>query len=121
MQKTLQLVNEGRTERALKPLKRRAQAYSQRLRLLQLPETIDFPRTSKTPTFWIGPLINNFVTNDLNFPWEKLNGKPLVYISMGSEMNQQPHVFQTLIDGLREENLQILVYYSTIFCIFLTN
>src|ERR1700674_273470 len=37
---------------------------------------------------------------EVNFPWERLTGEPLIYASMGTILNGQAEVFQTIAAGV---------------------
>ncbi len=109
IQPTLDLVNIWRAGRGMKLLKHRRDSYSKLLKMIRLPQEFDFPRRADSQTHWIGPLINQNGRIQSLFPWERRNGKPLVYVSMGSEINQRFDVFQLIINALESEDIQLVV------------
>jgi zeaxanthin glucosyltransferase len=60
----------------------------------QQPPLFEFPRQQLPDYFhFTGPLVNNNSRVEIPFPWEKLNGKPLIYVSLGTLQNKLLWVF----------------------------
>jgi UDP:flavonoid glycosyltransferase YjiC (YdhE family) len=82
---TLRAINRYRRDWRLPPLARIDDAYSQLAQLSQWFPGFDFPRSRAPDCFhyvgWLGidrPLPKS------SFPWERLDGRPLIYASMGT-------------------------------------
>ncbi|SKB13857.1 Glycosyltransferase, MGT family (fragment) [Planktothrix sp. PCC 11201] len=61
-------------------------AYSKLAQLSQQPAEFEFPRTNLPPYFhFTGPFHNPASRKPVPFPFELLNGKPLIYASMGTK------------------------------------
>jgi MGT family glycosyltransferase len=43
------------------------------------------------------------------FPWDRLDGRPLVYASFGSQVNHQPAHFGALLDAVRGKDVQLVL------------
>jgi zeaxanthin glucosyltransferase len=43
------------------------------------------------------------------FPWDRLDGGPLVYASFGSQVHHQPARFRALVDAVRGKDVQLLL------------
>jgi zeaxanthin glucosyltransferase len=64
----------------------------------QTPKELDFPGIPWPPQFHhTGPFHDNKGRQPVAFPWEKLNGKPLVYASMGTLVNGLDDVYKTIL------------------------
>ena len=64
------------------------QLFSTRLRLSHMPAALDFPRRWLPPNFhYAGPFISAASRVQVTFPWERLDGRPLVYASLGTLNN----------------------------------
>jgi zeaxanthin glucosyltransferase len=105
------LVNKYRVRWGLKPLPlewtRREEAYSELAQISQLPACLDFPRKKLPRNFYpTGFIMEESTRGDIPFPWERLDGRPLIYASLGTEMNRQAEVFRIIAkacDGLKAQ------------------
>src|SRR5262249_50958381 len=69
--------------------------------ITQTPREFDFPGISWPPQFhYAGPFQDGNGREPIPFSWEKLNGKPLVYVSMGTLVNGLEHVYRTILDAV---------------------
>ncbi|HIK33736.1 MAG TPA: glycosyltransferase [Oscillatoriales cyanobacterium M59_W2019_021] len=79
-------------------------AYSSLAQLCPHPAEFEFPRTTLPPHFYFaGPYANPSTREPIDFPYEKLTGKPLIYASMGTLQNRRVEIFQAIAracDGL---------------------
>jgi zeaxanthin glucosyltransferase len=75
--------------------------------LVFVPECFDFPRANPIQgLFHVEPSVDAD-RKDRDFPWEKLDARPLVYCSLGSlitfkYLEQAKRFFQALMDAMRE-------------------
>lgn len=113
-QPILQQIQTRRRELQLSIPKTIADTWSSRLQLCQQPASFDFPR-SELPTalHYVGPLHQATVhaanPAAANFPWDRLSHKPLVYASLGTLQNQLQHVFRTILAGLADLDVQVVL------------
>jgi MGT family glycosyltransferase len=80
------------------------------VQVAQQPEFFDFPR---------GPLPDHFHYTapwhapgrdaDIDFPWEKLDGRPLVYASLGTLQNNLRHVYAAIVEAARGLDVQMVL------------
>jgi zeaxanthin glucosyltransferase len=76
----------------------------------QQPAFFDFPRRKLPPNFhYTGPWLEPEVKDDPEFPWEKLNGRPLIYASMGTLQNGLEHVFHTIAEACIDLEAQLVI------------
>jgi len=89
-----------------------------RLSLLELvffPQCFDFRRATPVKgAFYVGPSVDT-ERKDNDFPWEKLDGRPLVYCSLGSLVSFKHRMaakrfFQELLDAMgQRQDLQAAI------------
>jgi len=71
--------------------------------ITQTPKEFDFPIPELPPRFhYAGPLHDNEGREPIPFSWEKLNGKPLIYASMGTLVNGLKNVYRTILEAVSE-------------------
>jgi len=76
----------------------------------QLPKSFDFPHSAPTiPLFYSGPFSDEWGRYRIDFPWNRINGKPLVYASMGTIRNDSEGVFQLMVQTCSEFNVQLVL------------
>jgi zeaxanthin glucosyltransferase len=82
----LATINRRRREWGLTPLKRIDETFSSLAQISQLCEELDFPRRELPDVFhYIGSLAaERRMKTDDQFPWDRLDGRPLVLASLGT-------------------------------------
>ena len=66
----------------------------------QTPKEFDFQGIPWPPQFhYAGPFHESEGLASIPFPWEKLNGKPLIYASLGSLVNGLDHVYKIILEA----------------------
>jgi zeaxanthin glucosyltransferase len=84
-------------------------AYSQLAQISQLPREFDFPRRSLPPCFhYVGPL-RAPQRHNTQFPWERLDGRPLIYSSLGTLQHSKTRLFQCFIEACAGLDVQLVV------------
>ena len=83
----LKLINRYRMAWKLPPFARIDDAFSPLAQISQLCPEFDFPRRELPPHFhYVGSLAaNRRVAADQQFPWDRLDGRPLVFASLGTD------------------------------------
>src|SRR5258708_26112077 len=67
----------------------------------QTPKEFDFPGMPWPPqVHYAGPCHESEGHAPLPFPWETLNGKPLIYASLGTLVNGLDHVYKTILQAV---------------------
>ncbi len=102
-------VNRRRREWGLPWLKGPDDSFSPLAQLCTLPEELDFPR-SELPSclHYLGPFIDASRTC-VPFPWDKLDGRPLVYASFGTLQNRRQEQFSAVADACAELDVQLVL------------
>jgi zeaxanthin glucosyltransferase len=104
------VVNEQRRTWGLMPLKHAADALSPIAQITQLPEVLEFDVNPKPPNLhYTGPFIDDRQRPPVNFPWDRLDGRPLVYASLGTLQNGSEATFKAIADGCAGLNVQLVL------------
>jgi zeaxanthin glucosyltransferase len=71
--------------------------------ITQTPKEFDFPIAHLPAQFrYAGPLHEDKGRQSVPFPWEKLDGRPLIYASMGTLVNGLGNVYSTILQAASE-------------------
>ena len=90
-------------------------SYSQIAQIAQLPQELDFPRQQIVPWFhYVGPLknpsdIEPVSLESQSFPFEKLNGKPLIYANLGTLQSHNWEVFRCIAEACLDIDAQLVI------------
>jgi MGT family glycosyltransferase len=88
----------------------------QRLAVItQTPKAFDFPGIPWPPEFhYAGPFHESENHVPIPFPWAKLNGKPLIYASLGTLVNGLDHVYKTILEAVGKlPDVQVVLSVGT--------
>jgi MGT family glycosyltransferase len=79
--------------------------------IAQQPAFFDFPRVALPTHFhYTGPWHGHGRDSEtIPFPWEKIDGRPLIYASLGTLQNRLQHVFRAILDGCADLPVQVAV------------
>ena len=79
--------------------------------ITQVPRAFDFEGSHWPRQFYhTGPFHDGMGRAKIDFPWDRLTGQPLVYASMGTVLNGNLDVFQTIGTALAKHNdLQLVL------------
>ncbi len=76
----------------------------------QQPPGFEFPRRELPTNFhFVGPLHSLATRTDTAFPWERLDGRPLIYASMGTLQNRLAWAFRAIAEGCATLNAQLVL------------
>ena len=69
--------------------------------ITQTPKEFDFQGIPWPSQFhYAGPFHDGEGHASIPFPWEKLNGKPLIYASLGTLVNGLDYVYKTILEAV---------------------
>lgn len=106
----LKTVNAHRRELGLPPYQRIIDARSTLLHLTQQVPQFDFPRQNLPSNVrFVGPLHSHQSRAPHPFPWEKLDGRPLIYASMGTLQNRQHETFFSIAAACADLPCQLVI------------
>jgi MGT family glycosyltransferase len=78
--------------------------------ICQQPRGFEFPRKELPPNFhFVGPLHSPAARTPIAFPWERLDGRPLIYASLGTIQNRLGWAFRAIAEGCAGLNAQLVL------------
>jgi MGT family glycosyltransferase len=79
--------------------------------LAQQPSFFDFPRETFPPNFHYTAPWHRADRDDrtIDFPWDWLDGRPLIYASMGTLQNGLGWVFDSILEAVADLNCQVVL------------
>jgi len=79
--------------------------------IAQQPAFFDFPREKPVDRLHFTGPWHQAARDDgsCEFPWDWLDGRPLLYASMGTLQNSLAHVFQMIVDAVRDRPVQVVL------------
>jgi zeaxanthin glucosyltransferase len=93
-------------------LRREEDSFSKLAQICQMPRDFDFPRKTLPEHFYyVGPL-RRAVPKPVPFPWEKLDGRPIVFASLGTLQNNREPVFRCFAEACRSLDVQLVISHG---------
>ena len=84
-------------------------SFSTLAQISQQPVALDFPRTRISEKFhYVGPL-RNASKNEVPFPWERLDGRPIIYASLGTLQHSKENLFRCFADACAGLEAQLII------------
>ncbi len=84
-------------------------SYSRLAQISQQPREFDFPRKFLPSGFhYVGPL-RSPQRQTVEFPWERLDGRPLIYSSLGTLQNQKTNLYQCFVEACADLDVQLVI------------
>jgi zeaxanthin glucosyltransferase len=104
-------VNQQRRGWGLMPFRRSEEALSPLAQITQLPEALEFEVVGEKPArlHYTGPFVHSEQRPAVEFPWERLDGRPLIYASMGTLQNGSESIFKTIAEACAGLDAQLLI------------
>lgn len=88
------------------------ESFSTRAQISQQVPTFDFPRKGLPSSFhYTGPLRDTSPVSS-EFPWEKLDGRPLVYASLGTLQGSKVEVFRCFAEAAQDLPIQLVMSHG---------
>jgi zeaxanthin glucosyltransferase len=104
-------VNQQRRAWGLQPQDSPVDALSPLAQITQLPEALEFPIRGERPAglYYTGPFVHPRQRPAVEFPWERLDGRPLIYASLGTFQNGSETIFRTIAEACAGLDAQLLI------------
>lgn len=105
------VVNHQRRVWGLKPFTRPEDALSPLAQITQLPEALEFEIAGKMPQglHYTGPFLHPDQRPPIDFPWERLDGRPLIYASLGTLQNGSERIFRKIAEACAGLDSQLVI------------
>jgi zeaxanthin glucosyltransferase len=104
------VVNEHRSAWGLKPLMRSTDTLSPLAQIAQLPLVLEFDLDGRAPLLhYTGPFVDARQRPKVDFEWERLDGRPLVYASLGTLQNGSEDIFRMIAEACAPLDVQLVI------------
>jgi zeaxanthin glucosyltransferase len=104
------VVNRQRDVWGLRRHKRRGHALSPILQITQMPRALEFDGCPQPAQLhYTGLFLFDKKRPEVDFPWEQLDGRPLVYASMGTLQNGSKEGFEIIAKGCANLDVQLVI------------
>jgi zeaxanthin glucosyltransferase len=102
-------INRYRADWGLWPLRSPDDSFSDLAQLCQMTADVDFPRKRLPSCFhYLGPFCSR-PGKTIPFPFEQLNGKPLIYASLGTLQERDSRYFAMIAEACAEMEAQLVI------------
>jgi MGT family glycosyltransferase len=95
----LTVVNQQRKAWGLEPHREWSEALSTLAQVAQMPAALEFdiPMRDRHPLLhYTGPFVDPEQRPAIDFPWDRLDGRPLIYASLGTLQNGSEDIFRAI-------------------------
>jgi MGT family glycosyltransferase len=99
-----------RRQVGLGPIREIRSAFPELAHITQLPQCLDFPRLRLPLTFhYTGPFVDEAARLSMEFPWDQLDGRPVVYASLGTTLKCEPATFHLIAEACDGLGVQLVI------------
>lgn len=108
----VEIVNQQRTAWGIKPMMDWTEALSPLAQVAQLPAALEFeiPMSDRYPLLhYTGPFVDPEQRPKIDFEWSRLDGRPLVYASLGTLQNGSERVFRIIAEACAGLPVQLVI------------
>jgi zeaxanthin glucosyltransferase len=105
------ILNQFRRKWGLAPLRSPDDSFSRLAQLCQVPRDFDFPRFHLPPhVHYLGPFLDNCTGGQSPpFPFDRLDGRPLIYASLGTLQSGAMEYFQRIAEACAPLTSQLVI------------
>ena len=104
------ILDRHRRQKGLRPVAEIGGAFPELAHITQWPRCLDTPRQEVPDRFfYTGPFVDPDARSSVEFPWDKLNGQPLVYASLGTTRKANPEIYHRIASACAGLDLQLVV------------
>ena len=99
-----------RRQAGLGPIRNIRRAFPELLHITQLPECLDFCRSDLLANFhYTGPFVDEAARPAIAFPWHQLDGRPVIYASLGTTLKSEPATFRFIAEACDGLGVQLVI------------
>ena len=78
--------------------------------ITQLPRVLEFDIEPPPPhLYYTGPFVDAAQRAAVDFPWDRLDGRPLVFASLGTLQNRSRDIFRRIAEACAGLNVQLVI------------
>ncbi len=112
MSPVMKVVAEWRKRWGLARLRSADDSFSTRAQISQMTRGFDFPRERLPGCFtYAGPLRRPGLT-PMPFPWQELDGRPLIYASLGTLQHGKREIFASMAEACAPLEVQLVIAHN---------
>lgn len=104
-----QTINRYRSKWGLPELRGLEETFSPHAQISQQSEDFDFPNPSRPRHFHYVGLLRRRASDAVPFPYERLDGRPVLYASLGTVMGSAPGVYRRLAAACEGLPVQLVI------------
>lgn len=106
----LHALDRSRRQLGLGPIRTLQKHFPFLSHITQLPKCLDFPRKSLPSNFYYtGPYGSGSARPPVDFPWDRLDGRPLIYASLGTTRNVHPAILRFIAEACHGIDVQLVL------------
>lgn len=99
-----------RRSSGLEPVSDMLSSYPPLAQITQLPACLELPEVRLPANcHHTGPFIGRGVRPFVDFPWERLDGRPIVYVTLGTTRNAQDRVLRLVAEACSGLDIQLVI------------
>ena len=103
-------VNEYRVAWGLHVGRHPGEGLSKLAQITQLPRALEFDIEPLPPNlYYTGPFVDALQRPAVDFPWDRLDGRPLVFASLGTLQNRSLDLFRKIADACAGLKVQLVI------------
>jgi zeaxanthin glucosyltransferase len=104
------ILDRYRKQLGLVPLRTHATRFPALAHITQWPRCLDIARSELPENFfYTGPFVDKTARSEVDFPWSRLDSRPLVYASMGTTGRCDPSIFHLIAEACSRLDLQLVI------------
>jgi zeaxanthin glucosyltransferase len=102
-------INVYRLRAGLPPYRKPDDSFSKQVQITQLVRDFDFPRAEELPALqYVGPFQREDLSN-VDFPFERLDGRPLLYASFGTTFGNRTGELRAVAEACAALSVQLVI------------
>ena len=106
------VVAEYRRRWSLPPLTKPEQSFSKLAQISQQAPAFDYPRHALPDHFYYTGPLRRSSPRPVAFPWDRLDGRPLIYASLGTLQNGKEHLFRIFAEACDGLPVQLVMTHG---------
>ena len=103
-------LEQKRRRLGLGPVDGMREHYPALAHIATLPACLDFPQPDLPANFhYTGPFVDPGARLPVDFPWDRLDERPLIFVSLGTARKVGSHLFRTIADACDALGMQVVI------------
>jgi zeaxanthin glucosyltransferase len=105
-----QMLDKIRRKYGLGSIRNIKRVFPELAHITPLPQCLDLPRANLPENFYYtGPFVDETARQRVEFPWQLLDGRRLVYASLGTTLKGEPDTFRMIAEACDGLDLQLVI------------